>query len=204
MFDSSPIGIGVCDADLRIVVVNKAWAAMDGLAPEDHNGKTVLEVLNVVGCPVEAAMNQVLATGEPIFGLEVTAKVPTRSEVGRWLVNLIPLKDGAGKTTHVGSITVETKPRVGFESFLVARASGIGHPSKPRVEAGRGALEHLSPREIQVTGLLADGKSNKEVASALRISVKTVETHRNRIMKNLDIHSVTQLVRFAIKHSLVS
>lgn len=206
VFDSSPIGIGICDADLRIVVVNTAWAAMDGRAPEDHKGKTVREVLNVPGCPVEAVMNAVLTSGEAVFGLEVTAKVPARSRVGQWIVNLIPLKDDRGRTTHVGSITLETTPRMGFESFLVARGGGLHRASassEKHTEPSRSALEYLSPREIEVARLLADGKSNKEVASALKISVKTVETHRNRIMKNLNMRSFAQLVRFAVQTGLV-
>lgn len=205
VFDSSSVGVGVCDSDLCIVVVNNAWAAMDALAPEDHKGKTVREVLDVVACPVEAAMRQVLITGEPIFGLEVIAKVPARRDVGRWIVNLIPLKDGDGNTTHVGNFTVETTPRTSFESFLVARGDTTNHGpvSKPRGDPGQNVMEQLSPREIEVTRLLAQGKSNKEIASILRISVKTVETHRRRVMKNLNFHSLAELAVYAVRNTLI-
>ena len=202
VFDSSPIGIGICDADLRIVVVNAAWAAMDGRSTEDHKGKTVREVLNVQDCPVEAVMSSVLMTGEAVFGLEVTAKVPARSRVGQWIVNLIPLKDDSGKTTHVGSITLETTPTMGFESFLVARGGRLHRASEKHEEPAQSALEHLSPREIEVARLLADGKSNKEIASALNISVRTVETYRKRIMEKLDIHSLVDLVRLAFHNRI--
>jgi two-component system, NarL family, response regulator NreC len=50
---------------------------------------------------------------------------------------------------------------------------------------------------------LAGGKSNKEVAAALKISPKTVETHRARIMSKLDVHSVGGLVRYAIRNRLM-
>jgi len=188
----------VCDADLRIVLVNRAWAAIDGLSPEEHRGKAVREVLNVCNCPVEGAMSQVLATGVAIFGLEVVAKIPVRSGIGRWLVNLIPLKDENGKITHVGSVTVETTPKTGFQSFLVA------HRHSPGVapESNRGDLK-LSPREIEVTRLLAQGNSNKEIAQILTISVKTVETHRRRAMKNLGFHSLAQLATYAMRNGLV-
>jgi len=205
VFDSSPVGVGVCDGDLRIVVVNSALAAMDGLEPEDHKGKTVREVLGVVACPVEAAMRHVLITGEPIFGLEVVAKVPARPDVRRWIVNLIPLKDGAGNTSHVGNVTVETTPRAGFESFLVARGDATHHGpvSKPDGEPGQNVMGQLSPREIEVTRLLAQGKSNKEIASVLRISVKTVETHRRRVMKNLNFHSLAELAVYAVHSKII-
>jgi DNA-binding NarL/FixJ family response regulator len=51
--------------------------------------------------------------------------------------------------------------------------------------------------------LLAEGKSNKEVAAALSISVKTVETHRSNIMGRLDYHSVSELVRYAIRNHFI-
>ncbi len=205
VFDSSPVGVGVCDGDLRIVVVNNAWAAMDALAPEDHKGKTVREVLDVVACPVEAAMRHVLITGEPIFGLQVVAKVPARRDVGRWIVNLIPLKDAAGNTTHVGNVTVETTPRTSFESFLVARGDTTNHGpvSRPGGDPRQNVTEQLSPREIEVTRLLAQGKSNKEIAAILRISVKTVETHRRRVMKNLNFHSLAELAVYAVRKELI-
>jgi DNA-binding NarL/FixJ family response regulator len=61
----------------------------------------------------------------------------------------------------------------------------------------------LTVREREVLQLLAEGKSNKEVASDLRISPKTVETHRARIMSKLDVHSVGGLVRYAIRNRLM-
>jgi DNA-binding NarL/FixJ family response regulator len=61
----------------------------------------------------------------------------------------------------------------------------------------------LTAREREVLQLLAEGKSNKEVASFLRISPKTVETHRARIMSKLDVHSVGGLVRYAIRNRLL-
>lgn len=61
----------------------------------------------------------------------------------------------------------------------------------------------LSPRECQVLQMLAEGKANKEVAWALKISVKTVETHRSNLMAKLDLHSVSELVRYAIRNHIV-
>jgi DNA-binding NarL/FixJ family response regulator len=61
----------------------------------------------------------------------------------------------------------------------------------------------LTTREREVLQLLAEGKSNKEVALFLRISPKTVETHRARIMSKLDVHSVGGLVRYAIRNRLL-
>jgi DNA-binding NarL/FixJ family response regulator len=68
-----------------------------------------------------------------------------------------------------------------------------GHPRK----------ERLTPRQREIVQLLAEGKSSKEVAVALGLSVKTAETHRANIMRRLDCHSVTELVRYAIRNEIV-
>jgi DNA-binding NarL/FixJ family response regulator len=61
----------------------------------------------------------------------------------------------------------------------------------------------LTPRQREIVQLLAEGKSSKEVAVALGISVKTAETHRANIMRRLDCHSVSELVRYAIRNHIV-
>jgi len=61
----------------------------------------------------------------------------------------------------------------------------------------------LTPRQLEILQLLAEGKSSKEVAVALNISVKTAETHRSNIMRRLDLHSVSELVRYAIRNHVV-
>jgi DNA-binding NarL/FixJ family response regulator len=61
----------------------------------------------------------------------------------------------------------------------------------------------LTAREREIVQLLAEGKSNKEVATALNISVKTAETHRTNIMNKLDLHSIGELVRYAVRNNIV-
>jgi len=60
----------------------------------------------------------------------------------------------------------------------------------------------LTPRERQVVQLLAEGKTSKEVAVALNLSVKTAETHRTNIMRKLDLHSVADLTLYALRHGI--
>jgi len=60
----------------------------------------------------------------------------------------------------------------------------------------------ISPREREVLQLLADGKNTKEMAKLLHISTKTVETHRRQIMEKLDLHSVADLTRYAIREGI--
>jgi two-component system response regulator NreC len=61
----------------------------------------------------------------------------------------------------------------------------------------------LTPRERQVLQLIAEGKSTKDVASLLGISVKTAESHRTRLMQKLDIHETASLVLYAVRHGIV-
>jgi len=70
---------------------------------------------------------------------------------------------------------------------------------------GKGTeLAALTGREREVLLLIAEGLSNKEIANKLNVGVRTVETHRERIMRKLDIHSVAGLTRFAIAKGLVT
>ena len=70
-------------------------------------------------------------------------------------------------------------------------------------EAAPSGASELSPREREIVQLVAEGKSNKEVAGTLGITVKTVETHRARIMKKLGLHSIADLVRYAIRNRII-
>jgi DNA-binding NarL/FixJ family response regulator len=63
--------------------------------------------------------------------------------------------------------------------------------------------KRLTTREREIVQLLAEGKSSKEVATALTISVRTAETHRANIMRKLDLHSVSELVRYAMRNQII-
>ena len=64
--------------------------------------------------------------------------------------------------------------------------------------------DRLTSREREVVQLLAEGKSNKEIAKTLNLSIKTVETHRAALMRKLDLHSLADLVRFAIRNQIIA
>lgn len=66
------------------------------------------------------------------------------------------------------------------------------------------ARKALSPREREVLQLLAEGNGSKEIASRLNLSVATVESHRRQIVEKLDIHSIAQLTKYAIREGLTS
>ena len=67
-------------------------------------------------------------------------------------------------------------------------------------EPSRGTL---TSRERQVLRHLAEGETNKEIGAQLSISARTVETHRARLMRKLNLHSMSELVRYAIRHRII-
>ena len=64
-------------------------------------------------------------------------------------------------------------------------------------------IDLLSSREREVLQMLAEGKTNKEIAAVLNLSVYTVDAHRGRIMEKLNLHSINELVRFAVRNGLI-
>ncbi len=79
----------------------------------------------------------------------------------------------------------------------------LGEPDGGGTGPGGDPYETLTDREKQVLKLVAEGKSNKEVAVLLGISVKTAMTHREHVMQKLDLHSRTDLIRFALKSGVI-
>jgi DNA-binding CsgD family transcriptional regulator len=76
-----------------------------------------------------------------------------------------------------------------------------GGPTAPGGEAD--PYESLTDREKQVLKLVAEGRSNKEVADVLGISVKTAMSHREHVMEKLGVHNRTELVRFALRKGVI-
>jgi DNA-binding NarL/FixJ family response regulator len=112
------------------------------------------------------------------------------------------LKSDAGE-----SLIAAVETLVRREPFLTPRLAElvleryVRGPGGQEGELAAGVL--LTPREREVVLLVAEGRSSKMIASALGISVKTVETHRTNVMRKLRLRSVSELVRYAIRNGLV-
>ncbi len=65
-------------------------------------------------------------------------------------------------------------------------------------------IDPLTPKEREVLQLLAEGKTNKEIADFLNVSIKTVDNHRQRVMEKLDLHTVAELTKYAVREGLTS
>lgn len=92
------------------------------------------------------------------------------------------------------------------ETYISSRVSktllsGLVDGRPPQAES---SLDALTPRQREILQLIAEGKSTKEIAFTLSVSVKTVETHRAGLMERLRIHDIAGLVVFAVRHKLIS
>jgi DNA-binding NarL/FixJ family response regulator len=113
------------------------------------------------------------------------------------------LKSDAGREL-ASAIEALTQGKPFFTSkvagILLSRQMGDAGSS----DAGDLAGSSLSAREREVVQLLAEGMSNKEVATLLDLSVKTVQTHRANIMRKLNLHSLGQLIHYAIRNGIIA
>jgi DNA-binding NarL/FixJ family response regulator len=84
-----------------------------------------------------------------------------------------------------------------------ATASDRRHPGDIKRAAITSPLDVLTPRELEVLKMVAEGHTNQEIADRLVLSIKTVQSHRANVMEKLGLHDITQLVRFALLHRLI-
>ncbi len=274
LFQSSVVGVAICDRQLRFRAVNDALASMHGIPAAAHIGQTIHAVLGSVAAKVQPAFEHVFTTGQLLMNFELTAELPSGGGVGHWNGSYFPLKDHTGQVQHVGAIVLELTKRNGLEALLprladkltsmhsalgnnlsalapaatgnassalrdvVARHLGLLescvseacaisqllHDAPPStavrpirlelaegqdsaaIHAIKGELNYvspLSPRERDVAALLAIGKTNKEIAKILGIGTRTAESHRAKIMLKLDLHSFSDLVRYAVRSQLI-
>jgi DNA-binding NarL/FixJ family response regulator len=106
------------------------------------------------------------------------------------------LKSDAGRAL-VDAVRTVSEHKPYFQTKLsTAAASSVRKPGVPEIP-------RLTPREREIVQLVAEGRSTKEVADVLGISIKTCETHRTNILRKLQLRSVSELVRYAIRNKIV-
>jgi len=113
------------------------------------------------------------------------------------------LKDDADRSL-LAALDALRRHKPFFSSRVAAGIAGITRTGPDFIGSPRRARGRLTQREREIVQLLAEGKSNKEVAGVLGISVRTAETHRSNIMLKLDIHSVVDLVRYAVRNRIIA
>ncbi|HUP33131.1 MAG TPA: PAS domain-containing protein [Gaiellaceae bacterium] len=124
---SAPVGIGFWDRDLRFVRVNDALAAINGLPPEEHVGRTLEEVVGELAPVLMPLYRRVLETGEPIVHTESTDDVALRiGERRHWLSSYYPVRTG-GEVIGIGAVIMEItdRKRADDRLHLVAEAGEL-------------------------------------------------------------------------------
>ncbi|MDP9099995.1 MAG: response regulator transcription factor [Verrucomicrobiota bacterium] len=163
-----------------VVIVDLGMPELGGLEATRQIKRSLpqTEVLIFTGQEDEQLIHDVFTAGARSYIL--------KNDIGRHLIAAI---EALGQHKHY--FTNRTSEVI-FARYLDGR-SGPGNDK----------MEGLTPREREIVQLLAEGKSNKEVASVLGISIKTAETHRATIMRKLNFDSFADLVRYAIRRKII-
>lgn len=112
------------------------------------------------------------------------------------------LKSDAGRDL-VTAVNAVRSNKVFFTSKISRVVLG-GYLDKSSRKQRKSETGRLTARQREIVQLLAEGKSSKEVATELGLSVKTAETHRANIMQRLDCHSVSELVLYAVRNNIIA
>lgn len=155
-----------------------------------------------------------------INGIEATAQIVAQDRSARVIIlSMHDSREHILRALKAGAKGYLLKESAGDEVVQAVRAVAEGHrylsqriterivedylDLQEQVEQ-KDPLEKLSERERQVLRLVVEGKSSAEIANALFLSVKTVETYRSRIMEKLEVSDLPALVKFAIQHGVIS
>ena len=100
-------------------------------------------------------------------------------------------------------------PHVKLHRIVLSVAVRLNHSSQligPLLDCDQSTVDshNLTARQLEILRLIVRGKSTREIASGLGLSIKTVETHRSQIMKRLQIYEVAGLVLFAVRERIIS
>jgi two-component system response regulator NreC len=159
-----------------------------------------------------------------VVGMDVAMPELNGTEATRRLTASLPRTRVLALSMHKDSVYVREILRAGARGYLLkdsgdtdlvaavrAIAKGEGYISPAVSDAVLSdyrkhvtdPLDLLTGREREVLQVIAEGKTNKEIATSLNLSVYTVEAHRGRIMEKLNLHSTGELVRFALRNGLI-
>ncbi|MBX9600775.1 MAG: PAS domain S-box protein [Bryobacteraceae bacterium] len=119
IYDTAPVGLCVLDRDLRYVRINSRLAEMNGIAAEEHLGRTVRDIVPVLADTVEGWVREIFETGEPKLGVVLKGQTPAKPGVERiWMENWLPVRDAQGNIFAVNVTAEEITDAVRQEEAL--------------------------------------------------------------------------------------
>jgi DNA-binding NarL/FixJ family response regulator len=191
----------------RLILENQSDMEVVGEASNGREAVTVAEALQPDVVIMDVTMPE-------LNGIEATRRIGELSPRTRVLA----------LSMHKDSVYVREILRAGAKGYLLKDAAGNDLLAAVRAVARGEAylspavsdavltdyrkhvtnpIDLLTSREREVLQMIAEGKTNKEIANSLQLSVYTVEAHRGRIMEKLNLHSTGELVRFALRNGLI-
>jgi two-component system, NarL family, response regulator NreC len=191
----------------RLILENQPDMEVVGEASNGREAVTVAESLQPDVVIMDVTMPE-------LNGIEATRRIGELSPRTRVLA----------LSMHKDSVYVREILRAGAKGYLLKDAAGNDLLAAVRAVARGEAylspavsdavltdyrkhvtnpIDLLTSREREVLQMIAEGKTNKEIANSLQLSVYTVEAHRGRIMEKLNLHSTGELVRFALRNGLI-
>jgi DNA-binding NarL/FixJ family response regulator len=180
---------------------------------EAGDGRTAIQLVQELG-PDVTVMDIAIPD---IDGIEATRAITTQDKNAKVLI----------LTANTDDVAVRRSLKAGARGYLIkdsedlvravkqiARGQSFFSPAAARLLSGdyvsngggkqvEDNLHRLTERELEVLRLIAEGNTNKHIASLLSVSVNTIETHRKHIMEKLDLHNTAEIVRFAVRKKIV-
>jgi DNA-binding NarL/FixJ family response regulator len=208
----------------RVLLADDHSLVLEGLA------KLVMDDCDLVGKVEDGrALIQAAQQLEPdVIVLDISMPKMNGLEAGRQLKKLLPSIKLIFLTMHADPVYAKEAFHIGASGFLLKRSAAselsqaihaamkgqyyvtpaiakdfLGSLTQ-QMPAAQVETNSLTPRQREVLQLIAEGHSTKEIATILNVSAKTIEFHRTRIIRELDLHSKAELTRYAIAHGLVS
>lgn len=208
----------------RVLLADDHSLVLEGLA------KLVMDDCDLVGKVEDGrALIQAAQQLEPdVIVLDISMPKMNGLEAGRQLKKLLPSIKLIFLTMHADPVYAKEAFHIGASGFLLKRSAAselsqaihaamkgqyyvtpaiakdfLGSLTQ-QMPAAQVETNSLTPRQREVLQLIAEGHSTKEIAKILNVSPKTIEFHRTRIIRELDLHSTAELTRYAIAQGLVS
>ncbi|HNP28950.1 MAG: response regulator transcription factor [Nitrospira sp.] len=209
----------------RILLADDHALVLEGLA------KLVTEDCDLVGKVEDGrSLLQAAQKLEPdVIVLDISMPKLNGLDAGRQLKKLLPSTKLIFLTMHADPLYAKEAFQIGASGFLLKRSAAselmqaiqavmkgqfyvtpviakdfLGTFTQEMPVPKTGTTDSLTSRQREVLQLIAEGHSTKEMASMLHVSPKTIEFHRGKIIRELDLHSTAELTRYAIDHGLIS